>query len=106
MKKITLNTVASDDRLTRQQACDLIGAVAVAEVETRSCELTSRLLSDGDDRTEWRADSTGMVDGRKYILSIYYMTTPQDSVDVEANGGDWGGVDWEKRVECYTIAVL
>jgi len=64
-------------------------------------ELTNRCIP-GDDNfanPEWSERS--ILDGVPVV--IYYRTTPEDQVQVEAVGGDWGVVDWPERLDRIEI---
>lgn len=83
-------------RLTRDEAIKLAGIKAVEAVEAENCEPTNRVgfngPCQGDDLTEWAASVT--LDNGD-TLTAYYYTDEDDEAEVEANGGDWGGIDWE-----------
>jgi hypothetical protein len=77
--------------LSRQDAINQAGLVAVEKVESENCEPTNRVgyngAVQGDDLIEWSASVP--VDGGR--LNAYYYTT-QDEID-EA-GDDLSNVDW------------
>lgn len=74
----------------------------IASVEI-AAEPTNRLIA-GDEKYEYPewAEYATLDDGTSIV--IYYRTTPEDKAMVEANGGDWGAVDWESRIVSIEVA--
>ena len=68
---------------------------------TDQAELTNRLIADDPDfdNPEWQ--EFGTIDDVPII--IYYRTTPEDEEMVNENGGDWGSVDWDERIDRITL---
>jgi len=66
-----------------------------------NADYTNRLIPGDDnfDYPEWA--EYGTLDGVPVV--IYYRTTPEDQDEVEENGGDWGLVDWEERIDRITV---
>jgi len=81
--------------LTRNQVIGIVGLKAVEKVESLNCEPTNRVGYNGscqnNDLIEW-ASTVELDDGTK--LTVYYYTDIADEAIVEANGGDWGSIDW------------
>lgn len=68
--------------------------------ETEQAEMTSRLLPDHmAGLTEWHG--YGTIAG--LAARATYYTTEGDSRQVEDNGGDWGALDWDARLESIDI---
>jgi len=88
------------NEMTRQEAIKIVGREEVERVERENCEPTNRLISDSN-LTEWIA--TIDLENGDGCLEIYYLTTPQDEKEVEENGGDLGAIDWENRIDHYSI---
>jgi hypothetical protein len=92
------------DKLTRNQAIAMVGINKIQELEALNCEPTSRAYDHADGEIEWSASLTTefIPDGEPCTVTAYYYTDAADAAQVEALGGDWGGIDWE--VSYYTIA--
>ena len=89
-------------RLNREQAVSLIGIAAVNVVESKNCEPTSRLQTDGDDDTEWSASVTIIcADGLPGSLTAYYYLTPEQMQQMSDADGDGSAVDW--KIHGYDI---
>lgn len=72
-----------------------------AFVSNGNAELTNRLIP-GDENFEYPEWAEyGTLDGVPVV--VYYRTTPDDQEMVEENGGDWGVVDWEERIDRITL---
>jgi hypothetical protein len=67
--------------------------------ETDQAEMTNRVRPDHDDTTEWCG--YGTCNGLP--AKAWYYTTAEDQTAVEANGGDWGTVDWWARMDRIDI---
>jgi len=60
-------------------------------------DLTNRLI-DTDPNFEYPEwVEYGTIDG--IPVAVYYRTTPKDQELVTENGGDWGAIDWDERVD-------
>ena len=92
------------DKLTRDQAIAMIGIGKIRKLEALTYEPTSRAYDHADGEIEWSASLTTefIPDGELCTVTAYYYTDAADAAQVEALGGDWGGIDWE--VSYYTIA--
>ena len=90
----------NSDNLTRAQAVELCGLAAVKAVERENCEPTSRLMPDHmRDLSEWSAS----VKCETGTLSIYYITNSEDDAVADNNGGDWGAIPWDDRIDHYSL---
>lgn len=69
-------------KLSREEAIVIAGEWAVRLAEEANCEQTGRV----GDLIEWMAVVGNVV--------VYYYTNASDQETVDANGGDWGAIDW------------
>lgn len=98
--------------MTRTEAIKAVGIKTVEAVETENCEPTNRLYDHEDGEIEWSArvkinkhsltinQLCKLPHGDVYLSAVYY-TDATDSARVEANGGDWGGINWD--VHHYSV---
>ena len=94
----------SERKFTRDQAIAMVGIGKIRKLEALNCDPTSRAYDHADGEIEWSASLTTefIPDGEPCTVTAYYYTDAADAAQVEALGGDWGGIDWE--VSYYTIA--
>ena len=93
------------NKLTRNQAVQIVGETAVAQAERDNCEPTNRVgyngACQGDATIEWRGSAVALdKDGEECTVSVYYHTT-QDEVD--AAGEDLSNIKWLNAISHYTI---
>lgn len=88
--------------LTREQAVEIVGEIAVSKAEEKNCEPTNRVgyngACQGDELTEWSA-SVAVGDD---TLTVYYYTSNEDDQIMADNDGDGSYIDWV--VAGYEIA--
>lgn len=91
------------NKLTRDQAIAMVGIGTIRGLEALNCEPTSRAYDHVDGEIEWSASLTteAIPDGEPCTVTAYYYTNAADAAQVEALGGDWGGIYWE--VSYYTV---
>lgn len=88
---------------------DYIGAQELTDHEkvirnmkvTRQAEYTNRLIPGDEDYEHPEWSEYAVLDGVPII--VYYRTTPEDQKMVEENGGDFGAIDWEDRIDRIVI---
>lgn len=86
--------------LTREQALEIVGEVAVDKVERENCEPTNRVGYNGacqnDDLCEWSASvRCEDRDGTKCTLVAYYYTTNEQDQAMADADGDGSAIEWE-----------
>jgi hypothetical protein len=97
----TLIAIERQDKLTREQAIELVGIEAVEKVEAENCEPSNRVGFNGacqdDDLTEW---SASVKVGDRVLTAYYYTDNEQDEAMAE-NDGDGSAIDW--TIDHYSI---
>lgn len=79
------------DRMTREQAIDLVGLATVEKVEAMNCEMTNRAIDDGT--VEFRAETDAGEDENGYsrTLEAYYY---QDDNEEFKACEDLSNLEW------------
>ena len=83
------------DKLTREQAIELVGLAAVEAVERMDCECTSRVTAgtDWEGYDEWEA--TLYLDGEfSYISAVYFQRSEDTCVNEDGEYPDLSSLDW------------
>jgi len=94
------------DRLTREQAVEIVGEANVSKIEYVNCEPTNCVgyngACQGDNATEWSASIRCLdKDGEAAVLTAYYYTSNEDDDRMAAADGDGSVIDWE--ISHYSI---
>ena len=92
--------MSTKGNLTREQAIETVGELAINEVEHKNCEPTGRVgyngVCQGDDLCEWSASvACETKDGDDVVLTAYYYTSNKQDEIMAANYGDGSYIDWE-----------
>lgn len=78
--------------MTREEAVALVGEKAVLAAESKNCEPTGRLQTDGDDSVEFSASvDCNDAEGCSCVITVYYYPTQEQ---LDNAGDDLSNVAW------------
>lgn len=84
--------MSTKGKLTRDQAIALVGEKAVLGAESKNCEPTGRLQTDGDDSVEFSASvACNDAEGSAVVVTAYYYPTQEQ---LDNAGDDLSNVEW------------
>ena len=83
--------------MSRYEAMQAVGRIAVEAVEAENCEFTNRVQTDGDTAVEFSASVAAIDADGDCILTAYYYQDPDILNEVD----DFGDLDWQ--IEGYEI---
>jgi hypothetical protein len=92
--------MSTKGNLTRDQAIAQVGEKAVLGVESKNCEPTGRLQTDGDGTVEFSASvACNDAEGSPVVITAYYYPTQEQLDDA---GDDLSNVGWV--IDGYEVA--